>query len=67
MRGLFRSALRAFAGSLAIAGAAHAAAPVTTSFDAASISAPASAGNLGSQVDLSQSFALPALEQITDP
>jgi hypothetical protein len=34
---------------------------VATSFDAASISAPASARTLGSQVDLSQTFALPAL------
>jgi len=61
MRGPFRSALSALAGSFAIAGAAHAASPVATSFDAASISAPASAGNLGSQVDLSQSFSMPAL------
>jgi len=61
MRGLFRSALCAFAGSLAIAGASQAASPVATSFDAASISAPASAGPLGRQVDLSQTFALPVL------
>jgi hypothetical protein len=61
MRGLFRSAWCAFAGSLAIAGAAYAASPVATSFDAASISAPASTGALGNRVDLSQSFALPSL------
>jgi hypothetical protein len=61
MRGLFRSALCAMAGSLAIAGGAHAASPVATSFDATSISASASNSTLGSQVDLSQSFALPSL------
>ena len=61
MRGLIRSALCAFAGSLAIAGAASAAAPVATSFDAASISAPASSGALGGQVDLSQAFQIPSL------
>lgn len=61
MRGLFRSAFCAFAGSLAIAGAAHAAAPVATSFDAASFSAQTGAASLAGPIDLSQSFALPAL------
>ena len=61
MRGLIRSALCAFAGSLAIAGAAYAASPVPTSFDPASVSAPASVSSLAGQVDLSQTFALPQL------
>ena len=61
MRGLIRSALCAFAGSLAIAGAAYAAAPVATSFDPAAVSAPASASSLAGQVDLSQALAFPTL------
>lgn len=61
MRGLIRSAICAFAGSLAIAGAAFAAAPVATSFDPASVSASASANALAGQIDLSQTFALPQL------
>ena len=61
MRGFFRSALCAVAGSLAIAGAAHAAAPVLTSFDGASLAAPARPAGFSGSVDLSQSFAPPAV------
>jgi hypothetical protein len=61
MRGTIRSALCAAAASLAIAGAAHAAGPVATSFDAASLSSPDSTSHVGVQIDLSQSFSLPAL------
>ena len=61
MRGLIRRALCAAAGSLAIAGAAHAAAPVLTSFDAASISASDQTALLSSGVSLSDAIALPVL------
>lgn len=61
MRGSIRSALCAVAGSLAFAGAAHAAGPVPTSFDVASLSTPDRTSQLTGQVDLSQSLALPSL------
>jgi hypothetical protein len=61
MRGLIRSAFCALAGSLAIAGAAHAAAPDTASFDMAGIVSPDRTGGPSNTVDLSQSFALPSL------
>lgn len=61
MRGLIRRALCAAAGSLAIAGAAHAAAPVLTSFDAASISASDQTARLSGGVKLSDAIALPVL------
>jgi hypothetical protein len=61
MRGLIRSALCALAGSLAIAGAALAAAPVPAPFDIAGIVSADRAGGSGNTVDLSQSFVLPAL------
>jgi len=58
MRGLIRSAVSALAGTLAIAGAAHAAAPVPASLYAFGIS---SAEPTAGTVDLSQSFVLPTL------
>jgi len=58
MRGLIRSASCVFAGSFAIAGAAHAAAPVAASFDGVAISSPDRGGRA---VDLSQAFVLPPL------
>jgi len=61
MRGLIRRALCAAAGSLAIAGAAHAAAPVLTSFDAASLSASDQTARLTNGVDLKDVIALPVL------
>ena len=61
MRGRLRRALCAAAGTLAFAGAAHAAAPVLTTFDAASLSAPGPSAPLAASVDLSQVFALPTL------
>ena len=61
MRGLIRSAVSALAASLAIAGAAHAAAPVPASFDTASIVSPDRMGGPGNTVDLSESFVLPSL------
>lgn len=61
MRGRIRSALCAVAGSLAIAGAAHAAGPVATSFDVTSLSMPDLSSRGGAPVDLSQSLALPSL------
>src|SRR5690349_21660123 len=58
MRGLIRSAICALAGTLAIAGAAHAAAPVAASLYAFGIS---SAEPTAGTVDLSQYFVLPSL------
>ena len=60
MRGLIRRALCAAAGSLAIAGAAHAASPVLTSFDAASLSSDQNA-RVAERIDLGGAVALPAL------
>ena len=61
MRGRIRSAVCAVAASLAFAGAAYAAGPVPTSFDAASFSSADTSAQAGTQIDLSQSFALPSL------
>jgi hypothetical protein len=61
MRGPIRRALCAAAGSLAIAGAAHAAAPVLTSFDAASLSAPDQSARLTGGIDLASATSLPVL------
>ena len=61
MRGSFRSALCAAVGALAIASAAHAAAPVLTNFDASSFAAPHSGAQLGRAIEFSQSSALPVL------
>lgn len=61
MRGLSRSAFCAFAGSLAIASAAHAAAPVPSAFDVASVVASDRSGGSSGAVDLSPAFALAPL------
>ncbi len=61
MRGLIRRALCAAAGSLAIAGAAHAAAPVLTSSDAASLSSLDQSTQLAGSVGLTNAIALPVL------
>ncbi len=61
MRGWIRRALCAAAGSLAIAGAAHAAGSVPTAFDVASLSSSDQSSRLTGPVDLSQALTLPSL------